>query len=107
MDWIMKPNRVPWCSIRRDKIFAGYGLSKIVYAGKKFKKKKKIISTHSNVKGTYRPWVRIWVLLRKFYKKKREREREKKIYTAVTCKIGKRQKTLPTFFSYEWQIALQ
>lgn len=39
--------------------------------------------------------------------KKREREREKKIYTAVTCTIGKRQKTLPTFFSYEWQIALQ
>lgn len=38
---------------------------------------------------------------------KKEREREKKIYTAVTCKIGKRQKTLPTFFSYEWQIALQ
>lgn len=37
----------------------------------------------------------------------KEREREKKIYTAVTCKIGKRQKTLPTFFSYEWQIALQ
>lgn len=36
-----------------------------------------------------------------------KREREKKIYTAVTCKIGKRQKTLPTFFSYEWQIALQ
>lgn len=38
---------------------------------------------------------------------KKKREREKKIYTAVTCKIGKRQKTLPTFFSYEWQIALQ
>lgn len=75
MYWIMKPNRVPWCSIRRDKIFAGYGLSKIVYAGKKILKKRKIISTHSNVKGTYRPWVRIWVLLRKFYKKERERRK--------------------------------
>lgn len=37
----------------------------------------------------------------KYYKK------EKKIYTAVTCKIGKRQATLQRFFPYEWQIVLQ
>lgn len=104
MYWIMKPNRVPWCSIRRDKIFAGYGLSKIVYAGKKFKKKKEnnfySFKCQGNI-STLGPYMSITSKILQ------KREREKKIYTAVTCKIGKRQKTLPTLFSYEWQIALQ
>lgn len=56
--------------------------------------KRKISSSHSNVKETYRPWVRIRVLLRKILQKREE----KKIYTAVTCKIGKRQATLQRFF---------
>lgn len=34
--------------------------------------KRKIISTHSNVKETYRPWVRIRVLLRKILQKREE-----------------------------------
>lgn len=46
---------------------------KLLCAVKKKILKRKIISSHSNVKETYRPWVRIRVLLRKILQKKRRK----------------------------------
>lgn len=46
---------------------------KLLGAVKKKFLKRKISSSHSNVKETYRPWVRIRVLLRKILQKKRRK----------------------------------